>query len=854
MLVGMNNGSHLVPVDAEHDTDGPLELAEGVRATEGQAEEYGDWDDAEDDTPAIRRRWLVPALALLSIAAWTGFFVWANQRAMLAGAAPAQWIDWIVSWSMPVVLVLACWFLALRNSRVEAARFGEAAAALSHESAQLEARLTATNRELSMAREFIAAQGRDLEHLGRQAAERLSENAARIEQLVGENGRSVDRIAEVSTTALDNMERLRGDLPVIANSARDVANQIGAAGEGAQGQLDGLIAGFRRLNDFGTASERQVDGLHERVGSVLAELQAQAGQLDTLADERFAALQERSATFRAELDSNEVEALAAIHRRAEALQGDLAAIRAEIGEQEGAALEALNTQVVALRENAAIASQQIADTGAKATADFADRIDALKTRLRDAIGEVEQIDQQSLAAANLRLTELRTEAERVDAAIIERNRLFEEDVATRRERMASTAEEAIGTLAAKIASLDEALSATQTGQISRVEELMASGERLGHRIEELEARLSAIRSADDATAERLATSGDALTARLTESREMLENTASAVAELTDASVRLLELIQAGSEHSQVILPEAMTAAEERLAGLRSEGGELEAQVGRIAAQGSDVSNYLITARSEAEATGSRLGELEEKLSRSVGMGEDARARITGALETLDEAVEASIAKLREGGEDAVTAYADSIGARSSSAIQRALDEHGSAAIASLDEAATTAMERSREAAVQLRDQLSMVNELTGNLERRVADARERAEEQVDHDFARRVALITESLNSNAIDLSKALSNEVSDTAWAAYLKGDRGIFTRRAVRLLDSQESRAISEIYDEDADFREHVSRYIHDFEAMLRVLLSTRDGNALSVTMLSSDIGKLYVALAQAIDRLRD
>src|SRR5690606_3111696 len=123
------------------------------------------------------------------------------------------------------------------------------------------------------------------------------------------------------------------------------------------------------------------------------------------------------------------------------------------------------------------------------------------------------------------------------------------------------------------------------------------------------------------------------------------------------------------------------------------------------------------------------------------------------------------------------------------------------------------------------------------------------EEQVDHDFTRRMALITESLNSSAIDLSKAFANDVTDTAWASYLRGDRGIFARRAVRLLDNQEARAIAEIYEDDGDFRETVNRYIHDFEAMLRSVLSTRDGNAMAVTLLSSDVGKLYVSLAQAI-----
>jgi hypothetical protein len=194
-----------------------------------------------------------------------------------------------------------------------------------------------------------------------------------------------------------------------------------------------------------------------------------------------------------------------------------------------------------------------------------------------------------------------------------------------------------------------------------------------------------------------------------------------------------------------------------------------------------------------------------------------------------------------------------IGSESSEAIASALGGHAAAAIAELETAAQQAGEAGRTAALQLRDQLSVVNELAGNLEQRVAHARQRAEEQVDHDFTRRMALITESLNSNAIDISKAFANDVTDTAWASYLRGDRGIFTRRAVRLLDTQDARAVAEIYENDADFRETVNRYIHDFEAMLRSVLSTRDGHAMAVTLLSSDMGKLYVALAQAIDRLR-
>ena len=84
--------------------------------------------------------------------------------------------------------------------------------------------------------------------------------------------------------------------------------------------------------------------------------------------------------------------------------------------------------------------------------------------------------------------------------------------------------------------------------------------------------------------------------------------------------------------------------------------------------------------------------------------------------------------------------------------------------------------------------------------------------------------------------------------------GARGGAEYAAVRLLDAGEARQIASLYDSDVAFREQVNRYIHDFEGMLRTMLSTRDGHAIGVTLLSSDMGKLYVALAQGIERLRD
>jgi hypothetical protein len=73
------------------------------------------------------------------------------------------------------------------------------------------------------------------------------------------------------------------------------------------------------------------------------------------------------------------------------------------------------------------------------------------------------------------------------------------------------------------------------------------------------------------------------------------------------------------------------------------------------------------------------------------------------------------------------------------------------------------------------------------------------------------------------------------------------------VQLLGSGEERAIRVHYEADGEFQASVNRYVHDFEAMLRRVLAERDGGVMAVTLMSSDMGKLYAALSQAVERRR-
>ncbi|MBY6128795.1 ATPase [Qipengyuania aquimaris] len=879
----MNKRSHISVVEGQQAPgEGPVENTEvSTQPLETETEELSEDEFVEEaewyeeDTPRRHRGWIVPTLAIIVILGWTGFFGWTNQSEMLAGAGPQQWIDWITSWAVPVLLVVGFWILATRNSAHEAKRFGEVARTLSEESQNLENRLAVVNRELSLAREFLGSQTRDLEYLGRSATERISENADRLQELIRGNGEQVDAIASVSQTALENMSSLRDDLPVIASSAKDVTNRIGSAGREAKEQVDALVDSFAQLEEHGERSEQRIAAVRGSVDTAMTAFSEQAGELEKLAEERFAALREESAAFREELHGQEIEALAALNARSITLRSEIAEVHKQASADEELALATMRERIGTLRNEAMEIARSVREGEDAAMGAWSTQIDAMRTRLTEAIDEIRQIDEAALEAANAKLAALHEEAARVDQRITERNRLFENETQQRTDKMAEAQDAMLAKLQEKLAVLDEAIAERREAQIAQIATLTEEGEALGERIGALGETFSNIAAHGHQAREAVAGGIDALDAQLRESREALEGTDRDIARLTDSSVRLLELIQASAKHSKDDLPVAMEASENRLAEIEQRAGEVRELLEqarktgdaltegmgsieertRVAMEGFDTfqSNFGETASAQINSVERLRAGLVELSHESTQLAAHVQGELRDAIGQLEDKARASLAGIEQEQAHRIAQISDKVGEESIGAVEKALTDKTQDAIAQLDEARQRSNEAARAMTQQLRDQLGRLNDLTTNLETRIAHARDKATDNVDSDFARRVALITESLNSSSIDIAKALSSEVTDTAWASYLRGDRGIFTRRAVRLIDNSEARDIAELYDADADFREHVNRYIHDFEAMLRTLLSTRDGNAVSVTLLSSDMGKLYVVLAQALERLR-
>jgi hypothetical protein len=558
------------------------------------------------------------------------------------------------------------------------------------------------------------------------------------------------------------------------------------------------------------------------------------------------------------------------------LREEITSAAATLEAHEEELLKSLQARIAAVRDGAITVGDGLAGTEREAMAAWSKRLEVMKADLEAAIRQVEAIDAAAKSGAEERLRIIREEATAVDGKLTESHAMFVGEVEKRRAEAAALAMAHAEQIDAQLAALDSSIADRRAAHAAQSVVLAEHGETVAARLVSLGAEMerAAGQGRDAETA--LAAAIDALATRLSASREALSDTDRAVAELTDASVRLLELIRASAEHTRADLPAALGNAEERLSELAERGEKLSLMLGAAGDRSRELSDYVIAASRDSasamgelkafqgqiaaahDANGARVSELRAQLDALVNdsrtAAETAQGPLREAIALLETSARDAIASLQTDSASQIAAIAGQIGSEAAGAIDRALQVHVGAAIAELDQTAAQAAGAGREAAMQLRDQLARVNELAANLESRVAHARERAEEQIDTDFSRRVALITESLNSNAIDIAKALSSDVTDTAWASYLRGDRGIFTRRAVRLIDNTEARDIAELFDSDSEFREHVSRYIHDFEAMLRTMLSTRDGHTIGVTLLSSDMGKLYVALAQAIERLRD
>jgi hypothetical protein len=289
----------------------------------------------------------------------------------------------------------------------------------------------------------------------------------------------------------------------------------------------------------------------------------------------------------------------------------------------------------------------------------------------------------------------------------------------------------------------------------------------------------------------------------------------------------------------------------------------------------DTAERLLHGQKAVEASEQKLGAMLVAVDHGVSGAQAQLGELTAAIAIANEdatrlsnetgpALIAALQQVREAGSHAaeraraaisaiIPESAAQLGDATRAALETAVREAVDERLGELDRVATHAVTTAREASDRLTQQMLSIGQSAVALEAHIERSREAQLKDDGEDFGRRVSLLMDSMHSAAIDVQKILSDDVDEKAWGAYLKGNRGVFTRRAVKLIGGSETRSIAAHYDSDPEFQQSVNRYVHDFEAMLRRILAERDGGMMAVTLMSADMGKLYAALAQGIERRR-
>ena len=721
-----------------------------------------DWNHYADDTGAdpSRSRFLPLLLLALAGACWTGFFLWAYRDIFTTMPTPKLFVDLLAQWCLPIATLGIIYLLYMRNSTREAHRFADVALSLRSESDLLETRLKTINNELSVAREFLSQESRELETLGSQSSGKLTAAAGLIRKSLDDGLGKMQTLDDVGGTAYRNLEQLRDHLPLVISTAKDVTNQIGNAGRTAQTEMAAMVSKLGKIRDVGADARQSLAELTEQSAVSLENLTVEAERIKVLLAEQLQKVEAGSSQITSLLQKTTSETVEAIHHT-----------RAQLATQASESALAMRADLDALEAGLASVGK---------------------------IADEEEVRLQALAATlNQNISDIAENVKNLD-----------NESGDKTAKLAF----AMSAMEQNSAALQQSLEhgyGTADGMIERMEQLLVALD-------------SSAREMD----ETLPIAFERVSEKSKESLALYGQIASQARKAQEDAGRVAQQV-AQTDHS-------ITKQQQHIRQLRDEGDEASKS---LVEQIADISRAIEDVREQNEALTESAGE----------------KMISALLQVKETATQASEYS-RRALENSIAGSTESFEKMSEEALNRIVDEKIASVAPKLEQAVSSAVATTQSTAAHLTDQLAAIEDMTIKLEQRILFAKEKAEQSSDENFTRRVAQLTESLNSISIDVGKILSNDVTDTEWAAYLKGDRGIFTRRAVRLLDSREVREILAQYSANDEFREHVNRYIHDFEAMLRGVLATRDGSAICVTLLSSDIGKLYVALAQAIERLRN
>jgi DNA repair exonuclease SbcCD ATPase subunit len=120
-------------------------------------------------------------------------------------------------------------------------------------------------------------------------------------------------------------------------------------------------------------------------------------------------------------------------------------------------------------------------------------------------------------------------------------------------------------------------------------------------------------------------------------------------------------------------------------------------------------------------------------------------------------------------------------------------------------------------------------------------------------FADIATKVLSDLQSLSVDMTRYLDEEIPQKYWDNYIAGDKNLFIREIKKYIGQNTINSISNKYKTDTDFRKLADEYMRTFEQLLSTLSEKSIQSIYKMTVVSSDTGKVYFALAEATGRLK-
>lgn len=595
--------------------------------------------------------------------------------------------------------------------------------------------------------------------------------------------------------------RLEAALTAIERSGEALGSEAAALERSAAkvtAAADGAVAAGRTLDDRLPRAATAAEALREGLAAAAEEALRQE-----------AAAAAAGARWREGLEANEAAALAAA--------GALGDAQDRLAGQAAAGREASEAAMRAIRAEAETLFQFLENT-TRAKREALDRqAETMVAGMTEAWERFEQLVAASAGTVGSRLAALGDQADALDARL--------QAGAGASEQLALAAEKAFQRMEARVGHSTETARAALDRLGARLDETSGSLAGLTKPLREMEAASQALDGAVASLGKRTLEALDVLAATLPARTVEASRTAETLTGEIEALVRTVDAAHARA----VALAEPIEAGRARLdeasAAFAAERERLAAMVGGLEGQLTDARVQIAAVEESARETALAAATgLVEAMARV----RDVAGQATG---TMRETLETLIGEAR-------TSLADAADSAARQSFVEPIARNARAA----ESAAAAAAERTAASMAALASTL-------GLLEARSQERLEALEAARQQELLAASVLLTDRLAASAVRIASALGRPMDDADWARWRRGERSLFNRRAVSLLDRAEARELKGLVANDADFRDEARRYTLAFEDLV-VRLEADGLAALAVALWNSDQGRLAAALTEALE----